>query len=160
MGYSTATTIVNEYSIFPQTTTVQRYTETTALITAKIPRADATIDSYCARRYSIPFSPTPPKIGEISVKLSAYLALQAKFTRDSHNTNDWVELIGKEAMDDLKLIRDRKIDLVNTAGALLTENTADSRIVSSTEDYQPFADFDNETEWKVDSDRLDAIDRT
>lgn len=159
MGYSTITSIIPEYPIFPQSTTIQRYTETANLITAKIPRADATIDSYCARRYSIPFDPVPPKIVEISVKLSAYLALQAKFTRDSHNTNDWVELVGKEAITDLELIRDREIDLVNTAGALLTENTSDSRIVSSTEDYQPFADLDDETDWKTDTDRLNAIER-
>ena len=159
MTYSTATVIVPEFLIFPQTSTVQRYTETSALITAKVPRADATIDSYCARRYTTPFSPTPPKIEEISIKLSAYYALISKFTRDSHNTNDWVEKLGEEATADLEMIRDRKVDLVNTAGALLTEKQADSRIISSTEDYQPFADVDTVTSWVVDTDRLNSIDR-
>jgi len=159
MAYCTAAIVIPEYLIFPQTTTVQRYTETSALITAKIPRADATIDSYCARRYTTPFDPVPPKIIDISVKLSTYYALQSKFTRDSHNTNDWVQLVGEEAIKDLEMIRDRDIDLVNTAGALLTEKQADSRILSSTEDYQPFADVDTVTSWAVDTDRLNTIDR-
>jgi len=159
MAYCTVANVLPEYLIFPQTTTVSRYTETSALITAKIPRADATIDSYCARRYTIPFDPVPPKITDISIKLSAYLALQSKFTRDSHNTNDWVELVGKEAISDLEMIRDREIDLVDTSGALLTEKQADSRVLSSTEDYQPFADMDTITSWVIDPDRISAIDR-
>jgi len=159
MAYCTVANVLPEYLIFPQTTTVSRYTETSALITAKIPRADATIDSYCARRYTIPFDPVPPKITDISIKLSAYLALQSKFTRDSHNTNDWVELVGKEAISDLEMIRDREIDLVDTSGALLTEKQADSRVLSSTEDYQPFADMDTITSWVIDPDRISAINR-
>ena len=124
-----------------------------------MPRADATIDSYCARRYTTPFDPVPPKIVDISVKLSAYYALQSKFTRDSHNTNDWVELVGKEAISDLEMIRDREVDLVDTSGALLTEKQADSRVLSSTEDYQPFADMDTITSWVIDPDRISAINR-
>ena len=159
MGYSTATAIIAEFPIFPQTSTASAYTETSSLISSKIPRADATIDSYVGRRYSIPFSPTPPKIQEISIRLSAYYALQAKFTRDNHNTNDWVEGVGEDAIRDLELIRDRKIDLVDEAGAVLTERTASTRITSNTEDYQPFADVDDIGSWNVSSARVGRIDR-
>lgn len=159
MGYCTATDCVAEFPIFPQTSTVARYTETVALITAKIPRADATIDSYVGRRYSIPFSPVPPKIAEIAVNLTSYYALVAKFSRDNHNTNDWVELLGKDAITQLELIRDRKVDLVNSSGSILTERTSASRIVSSTQDFQPFADVDSATSWRVPTGRLNAIDR-
>lgn len=159
MAYCTADQVKSEYIIFPQTSTTQRYTETTALITAKIARADAMINSYVGRRYSVPFVAVPPVIEQISVDLTAYLALTAKFTRDNHNTNDWVELIGKDCKEQLELIRDRKIDLVDSSGAVLTERTSASRIVSSTQDFQPFADLDEQTEWRVPTDRLNAIDR-
>jgi len=159
MTYITATTVIPEYIIFPQTSTVNRYTETSALISAKIPRAEAEIDSYCARRYAVPFTTVPPRILEIDVKLTAYYTLQSKFTRDSHNTNEWVDKLYDQAIQDLKLIRDREIDLVDTSGTLLVEKTASSRVVSSTQDYQPWADVDTVTSWEVDSDRLNAIDR-
>lgn len=159
MSYCTASTVISEYPIFPQSTGTARFTETSALISAKIPRADAMINSYVGRRYSVPFSPVPPVIEQISVDLTAYLALTAKFTRDNHNTNDWVELIGKDCKEQLELIRDRKIDLVNTAGSIITERTSASRIVSSTQDYQPFADVDSQTSWATADARLSSIDR-
>lgn len=159
MAYCTASTVISEFPIWPQTSTVARYSETSALISSKIARADATINSYVGRRYAVPFTTVPPKIEEISVNLTCYYALIAKFTRDNHNTNDWVELMGKDAITQLELIRDRKVDLVNTSGAILTERTSASRIVSSTQDYQPFADLDSQTEWRVPTDRLNAIDR-
>lgn len=159
MAYCTASQTIAEYPVFPQTTTVQRFTETSALISSKIPRAEAMINSYVGRRYSVPFTTVPPVIEQIAIDLTAYLALTAKFTRDNHNTNDWVELIGKDCKEQLELIRDRKIDLVDSTGAILTERTSASRIVSSTQDYQPFADLDEQTEWRVPTDRLNAIDR-
>jgi phage gp36-like protein len=159
MAYCTASQTIAEYPVFPQTTTVQRFTETSALISSKIPRAEAMINSYVGRRYSVPFTTVPPVIEQIAIDLTAYLALTDKFTRDNHNTNDWVELIGKDCKEQLELIRDRKIDLVDSTGAILTERTSASRIVSSTQDYQPFADLDEQTEWHVPSGRLNAIDR-
>jgi len=159
--YCTSTSVIGEYPIFPQTSTVQRYTETTVLINAKIPRAEAMINSYVGRRYTIPFvaGSVPPVIEQIAVDLSAYLALTAKFTRDNHNTNDWVELIGKDCKEQLELIRDRKIDLVDSTGAVLAERTASTRIVSNTQDFQPFSDVDPVINWRVPTDRLNAIDR-
>jgi phage gp36-like protein len=159
MAYCTASQTIAEYPVFPQTTTVQRFTETSALISSKIPRAEAMINSYVGRRYSVPFTTVPPVIEQIAIDLTAYLALTAKFTRDNHNTNDWVELIGKDCKEQLELIRDRKIDLVDSTGAILTERTSASRIVSSTQDYQPFADVDSATSWRIPSGRLNAIDR-
>ena len=159
MAYCTASQTISEYPIFPQTTTVQRFTETSALISAKIPRAEAMINSYVGRRYTVPFTTVPPVIEQIAVDLSAYLALTAKFTRDNHNTNDWVELIGKDCKEQLELIRDRKIDLVDSTGSVLAERTASTRIVSNTQDFQPFSDVDPVINWRVPTDRLNAIDR-
>lgn len=158
-AYCTATETISEFPIFPQTSAVQRFTETSALISAKIPRAEATINSYVGRRYSVPFTTIPPKIAEIAVNLTAYYALVAKFSKDNHNTNDWVELLGKDAISELELIRDRKIDLVDSTGAVLPERTSGSRVVSNTQNYQPFADVDSPLNWKTAQDRLNAIDR-
>ena len=159
--YCTTTSVISEYPIFPQTTTVQRYTETSALISAKIPRAEATINSYVGRRYNVPFvaGSIPPKIEEIAINLSAYYTLLAKFTRDNHNENEWVVKLGEDVLEELGLIRDRKIDLVDSSGAVISERTASTRIKSNTQDYQPFADFDEIINWSVPNDRLNAIDR-
>lgn len=42
------------------------------VVTRAIADADATIDSYCQDRYSIPLSPVPPKIRQISVDIAIY----------------------------------------------------------------------------------------
>ena len=157
--YCTLTSVLGDYPIFPQTSTVQRYTETAAVITAKEDRADAMINSYIGRRYALPLASTPPLINQIAIDLSAYLALVAKFTRDNHNTNDWVIKLGEDTLKQLVDIRDRKIDLVDSSGAVLAERTASTRITSNTEDYQAFADLDSQTSWAVPKSRLDAIDR-
>lgn len=159
IAYCTASETIAEFPIFPQTSAVQRFTETSALISAKITRAEATINSYVGRRYAVPFTTIPPKINEIAVNLTAYYALVAKFTKDNHNTNDWVEKLGKDAVDELTLIRDRKIDLVDSNGAVIAERTSGTRIVSNTQDYQPFSDVDPITSWKTADARLASIDR-
>ena len=44
----------------------------TARVDAAIARADADIDSYCAARYSVPVSPVPQLLRNISVDLAVY----------------------------------------------------------------------------------------
>ena len=157
--YTDPTTVVSEFPIFPQTTSVSRYTETVSLISEKIDRSESVINSYIARRYSVPF-PTgavPPMIETITINLAAYYTLQAKFTKDSHNTNEWVIDLYDKAIKDLELIRNRDIDLVNTAGAIIADKTADSRITSNTENYAPAPDLDPVTSWSISSSRLDDI---
>jgi phage gp36-like protein len=41
-------------------------------VTAAIADADATIDAYCQGRYTLPLSPVPPKITQISVDIAVY----------------------------------------------------------------------------------------
>jgi len=41
-------------------------------VAAAIADADATIDSYCQGRYTIPLSPVPPKIAQLSVDIAVY----------------------------------------------------------------------------------------
>jgi phage gp36-like protein len=42
------------------------------IVTRAIADADATIDSYCQDRYTIPLSPVPAKIRQVSVDISIY----------------------------------------------------------------------------------------
>jgi phage gp36-like protein len=41
-------------------------------VAAAIADADATVDAYCQGRYTIPLSPVPPKITQISVDIALY----------------------------------------------------------------------------------------
>jgi phage gp36-like protein len=41
-------------------------------VTAAIADADATVDAYCQGRYTLPLSPVPPKITQVSVDIAVY----------------------------------------------------------------------------------------
>lgn len=155
--YCTNTAVIAEFPTFPQTTSVSRYTETASLITEKIDRAESVINGYLGRRYTVPFAATPPMVETICINLTAHYTLKAKFTRDSHNTSEWVEKLKEDAINDLELIRDRKIDLVNTSGTVISDKNATSRVKSNTEDYWPTPDLDTVTSWSISSSRLDDI---
>jgi len=156
-NYTTNTSVILEFPIFPQTSTVSRYTETSLLITEKIDRAESIINGYLGRRYTVPFSPVPPVVETMSINLAAHYTFVAKFSSDSHNTNDWVTDLKVDVMTQLEDYRDRKMDIVNTDGAVLPEKNADSRVVSNTQSYYPTPDLDTVTSWEIDPDRLDDI---
>lgn len=159
--YATYTAILIDYPALPQTTTTSRWTETLALLSTSIDAAEADINSAIGRRYAVPFAAgsVPPKLKKLTIDLAAYYTFRAKYMRDSHNVSDWVKELKDEVDEELKLIRESDIDLVDTAGSVITERTALTRIISNTQDYQPFFDLDEPTDWAVPSARLDAIDR-
>ncbi len=43
-----------------------------AIVTRATADADATIDAYCQGRYTVPLSPVPPKIRQVSVDIAIY----------------------------------------------------------------------------------------
>lgn len=157
-NYTTNTTVISEFPVLPQTTTVSRYTETASLITDKINNAESIINGYLGRRYTVPFSPVPPVVKTMAINLSAHYTFVAKFSSDSHNTNDWVTDLKIDVMAQLEDYRDRKMDIVNTAGTIIAEKNADSRVISNTQGYAPTADLDTVTSWSISSSRLDDIE--
>lgn len=159
--YATVTTILTNYPALPQTSTTSRYQETLNILSNSIDHAEADINASIAKRYSVPFTAgsVPPLITQLTGDLAAYYTFRAKYMRDSHNVSDWVKELKDEVDEKIKMIVDGDLDLVDTAGSLITERTENTKIVSNTMNYQPFFDVDSATSWRTAPDRLDAINR-
>lgn len=154
MAYSSATSILLIFPGLANTSTV------TNVITRHITRADALIDSKISKRYSVPISPTPPLLGSLSEDISVYYTYRSFYTSDNSNRTEYFAELRDHAIATLDEIREGKIDIVNTAGSLITERDEESTtgiLDSTTKDYQPFFDVDDELDWKFDADRLDDV---
>jgi len=77
------------------------------VVTRAIEDADATIDSYCQGRYTIPLSPVPDKIRQISVDIAIYNL----FSRRGDTAPEIRKDRHKEAIRFLEAVRDGKIRL-------------------------------------------------
>lgn len=58
----------------------------------------------------------------------------------------------------IKKIMDRDMNLVDTAGSAISDQTGELQVKSSTEDYANTFNEDDALNWGVDSDKLNAID--
>ena len=123
---------------------------------AKVARAigiaEAIIDSYCDRRYTVPFSSTPTLISEIAVPMARYWG-QIYAGNDTTHLHEPDKEAYAACIGLLENIRTGKMDI---PGA--TEKSADDTVWSNTQDYTPIHDVDNEIDHVIDSDRLDDID--
>jgi len=77
------------------------------VVTRAIEDADATIDAYCQGRYTIPLSPVPDKIRQISVDITIYNL----FSRRGDTAHETRKDRHKEAIRFLEAVRDGKIRL-------------------------------------------------
>lgn len=91
-------------------------------VTAAIADADATIDAYCQGRYTLPLSPVPAKITQLSVDISVYNL----YSRSDLGMPDIRSERNKEAIRFLEKVSDGKIALgADTPAPANTENTVD-----------------------------------
>ncbi len=72
-----------------------------------IAAADATIDAYCQGRYTVPLTPVPPKISQISVDLTIYNL----FSRRDMDMPEIRKERNKEAVRFLEKVAEDKIQL-------------------------------------------------
>ena len=154
MAYSSSTSILLILPGLANTTTV------TGVISRHIARADALIDSKICKRYATPISPTPPLLGSISEDICCYYTYRSFYTSDNSNRTEYFAELCQKAYETLDEIRDGKIDLVNTAGSIISEVSAEATsgiLDSTTKDYQPFFDVDDELSWKFDDELLDDV---
>ena len=121
------------------------------------------INGYCARRYAVPFGggtssgAIPPTIRDIAEQLGAYRTMRGYFSKDSVNDNAWVDKFKTDADSILKDIRDGKVDLFNTAGSVLAELNASSKVDSNTIDYKASFNEATSTSWEVDPSKLESL---
>lgn len=75
-------------------------------VTRAITDADATIDAYCQGRYTIPLSPVPDKIRQISVDIALYNLYSRRRGAPEHRETRY-----KDAIRFLEKVSEGKIDL-------------------------------------------------
>ncbi len=123
MAYCTQTDILNQLdsAVLLQLTDDDGVGTTDAdIVTRAIADADATINSYCQDRYTIPLSPVPDKIRQLSVDIAIYNL----YSRREDVTPDIRKDRNKEAIRFLEKVAEGKINLgAATPAPSNTDNT-------------------------------------
>ena len=160
MSYSTNTSILFILPGLPQTDTTEGYTTTVAIIEDHIDRADNIINSKIVKRFDVSQFATevPPMLKTLSEDISSYFTYRSLYSGDNQNFNEWTDKFNM-AMELLNELKEGEIDLVDDSGNIIEDRTTATidRIVSSTEDYQPFFDEDDPLDWKLDDEKKDSI---
>lgn len=138
-------------------TTTSDHTLTT-VFSSYIDKAETHFNAVAAKQYSIPFTVVPPLAREISFDLAAYWTIRAFSTRDWPNRNEMLEDY-KEVFEVLKSLEKGDITLAETDGSLISVATG-SLISSNREGQGPVFELDEPTAWKVDQDRLNALENS
>lgn len=164
MSYSTYTAILANNADLPQTSTTGGYSATVSIISNHVTRADAFINAKLARRYGVPFTATPPLIALIAEDIVSYYTYRSLYAQDNQNTSTRLsEYAGPDgtitAFALLEQIRLGEMDLVNTAGNLISETTSeqDDSVEMTNEEWTPIFDVDDTLDQAVDTDRLSDI---
>ncbi|MFA5380041.1 MAG: phage protein Gp36 family protein [Dehalococcoidia bacterium] len=153
MPYSSATSILLILPDLPDTAT------TTDVINRHITRADALINAKITSRYETPIAPTPPLLGSLSEDIVTFYSYRSYYRQDNSNRTDFLDS-AKEAFATLDEIRDGKIDLVDSSGSQIAERSEEATggiLDSTTKDYQPFFDVDDELDHAFDDDLIDNV---
>jgi hypothetical protein len=160
MSYATYTSILTLFPGLPQSSGSQGYNNITNRISQHITRAEALINGAIGSRYNMSATPftstsTPPLVTMISQDITGYYTYRSEFSGDGQNDSKWLDRF-KEAIDTLYAVRDGKLDLCDTSGALVSprENADSDEISSNTEDYAPVFGEDSATAWVVDANKL------
>lgn len=137
---------------------------TTSLATKLITHAENEINKYISKRYDVSVSPfntstsIPPIITSIAETLSEGYMYQ-RMSRGGKESMERGSVLIKQALDNLKLIADYKLDIVDSSGDVITDMSNTSyRCLSNTDSYSTTFDEDSELDWKVDQEKLDAIE--
>lgn len=135
---------------------------TTALASKMITHAENEINKYLSKRYDLTSFSTSTSIPPLVTSLAETLSEGYMYQRMSRGGKDSMargkELID-QAINNLKLIADYKLDLVGSSGSPIDDmpNTA-YRVLCNTKDYSTTFNEDDELEWAVDQDKLDDIE--
>jgi phage gp36-like protein len=124
--------------------------------------ADSIIDLKLSKRYSVPFGTAtlPPAIKSISTTLSAWKSLRSIYSGEIPSSLATVKEEYDRAMSFLDEIRNGDMDLPSgtvAGGGNVTESGESTKFWSSTMNYTPIFDVDDELNWAVDTDRISDI---
>jgi hypothetical protein len=141
------------------------FTTTSTLASDCIERAEATIDSYLARRYDLTESyfqtttATPPLVNQWAIELGAgylwgELARGGSGKESTKRSETLIERVTKE----LEKLRNKQLELVAQDGSLISDkSTGVGSIRCNTTDYPNTFNEGRETRWKVSTEKRRAI---
>lgn len=125
--------------------------------------SDAIIDLTLSKRYEVPFGTTPPAIAAISTTLASWKSLRGIYSGEIPAALQFIQDDYKKAMEFLGLLRDGSMDLpsgtaTSTSGVVIDDKGHSTKVWSSTMDYNPVFDLDDDLNQRVPTDRLNAIE--
>ncbi len=128
-------------------------TATTSLASKCITQAENEVNKYLSKRYDIGgiVSAVPPIVTSLSEKLAVGYMFQY-MSRGGKESMARGKFFIDDALNNLKQIAEYKLDLIDSNGDVLTNlSSSGYDIKSSTQDYSPTFNEDEQTEWEVDS---------
>ena len=140
-----------------------RTTITSAEYHAQLIRAESIIDARIARSYTLPVTPecatgdtcNVPILQTIATDLAIYrIMTQRIYSGEKRSESPWPDKF-REAMDILENIATGKMDLVTSAGAVVSERSDNNTIETSADGYLPTFTEDDPDYQIVDSDKID-----
>ena len=136
---------------------------TTNLCSKMITHAENEINKYLSKRYDISsFNSTSTAVPPLVTSLCETLTEGYMYHRNSRGGKEWrdrgEELI-KQAIENLKMIADYKLDLIDSSGDVITDSSNGTfQILSTTSEYSNTFNEDDELRWAVDPNKIDDID--
>ncbi len=137
-------------------------TATTALCSKLITHAENEINKYLSKRYDIgsfytSSASVPPMITTLAETLTEGYMYQ-RMSRGGKESMGRGKSLIEPVIDNLKLIADYKADLLDANGDSINEASDSAyQVLSTTKDYAPTFNEDDELAWRIDPDKLSDI---
>jgi phage gp36-like protein len=124
-----------------------------------ITKAEAEIDGYLSKQYSMPIVATsltsvPPLVASLAQDLSAFKILTWQYSGDNQNVSEWVTDIGANAYKMLEDIAKDNIRITTSAGTVMEPFIGMS---TNLEDVPLVMNMDNELNWETPLNLLESI---
>lgn len=140
-------------ALFPKLDTVTALTDTQ--IDFYVQQAESELNARLARRFTLPFSSSPPLIGMLATEFTLIKILDRFMTAEKASKNDWRMVRKADLMETLDGIVGGQIPLLTNSMVQIGTRVDAAGISSNTSGYAPTFNLLDESLQQVDADRLD-----
>lgn len=137
-------------------------TATTSLASKMLTKAENEINKYLSKRYDVGAFNTSTSVPPIVTSLCDDLAAGYSYLymgRGGKDSMDRADSFIKPALENLKMLSEYKSNLINSSGGVISDiSNTGYQVKSTTSDYSNTFNEDDQINWTVDDDKLDAID--
>lgn len=140
-------------------------TLTGALASKLITHAENEINKWLSKRYDVTVfmatsTAVPPLVTSLAETLSEGYIYQ-RMSRGGKESDQRGKILINQAIENLKLISDYKLDLTDSTGGVVADMSQTAyRVLSTTSDYENTFNEDDQLNWAVDRNKLDDISDT